>query len=401
MNAGCERSAHVARELARNSKAEADPPNILAFLLVQAAAWAPPSCVRINLQPAAGSLSTRVKVNRLGQCRCALPRPSPPPPPGQPRDELSIAAAAAMSAAAETSIKAMISRTEADFQRAFRFLSPVVATLTRRDFGPAPGPAGRATDWICACALAVAASELLQFTMLLTLGWLLGAGCWRPPPWTAWLGSTPLAEAAQAALASRGPTRPLRLVAEAIAARRYLLTVRIQRISGRVAFTAQRILLAAAIATGLVSVLAFADASLLARGGGIPAARVCRFLYVRTLGALSRSLGIGAGSGHGVERAVNAVARALVDGTSWIGLCLVRLEAAARSVKPLRAVLDLFESDVWVADAVASAARKLRRALPPAVAAAPSVVIGALWRVAVVGLNHLCALVRAVGGMLG
>lgn len=265
-------------------------------------------------------------------------------------------------------MKAVLSRAEADIARAATALSPVAARLSRRDYGPPSGRAGRAADALCALALSAVLCELLQFAALLTLGWLLGAECGP-------LAVVPIAPggdgrvsgAARAALASRGLTRPVRLAAEVLGYRAALRLLRERRAAERAALAVRRVLIAGAATAALVGLLAIADAALLTSGGGLPLARTCSWLHSATLGVALPALGASVASPREVERSVGALAAALVGSAEWLGGGVVNLAQAARTVKPLRAILDLTESDAWVADGAVGLASKLPATLHDAV----------------------------------
>jgi hypothetical protein len=264
----------------------------------------------------------------------------------------------------------MIARAEADVLRTVSFFSPVVASLSWREYGPAPGPLGRAGDWLLACTLSVATCEILQFTALTLIGWLVDAGCPRPG-WRLLLpGTAPVTAAAYAALATRPSTRALRFLAEAHTARQFLRTLRGRRVSDRPTFAARRVLMVTAGAACLVGLLAVTDARLLPPSAwASPAARLCAGAYAATVGPLGQATRLSflsfLPSPGDVGRAVDAFCGALTQTAGNLGAAAAHLATIARRVTPLRALLDLTEMDAWATTQAAAAWARLYRALPP------------------------------------
>lgn len=234
-------------------------------------------------------------------------------------------------------------------------------------------PRSRAVALWRSVAMAVVVSELAQLGVVATLAWLL-----TPARRGA------LVAARATALASREYTRPLRLAAEFALARRFRREQLALPPRAR-AEHAVRMLLgpAAAVAAGwcamawLEGLLGRSAAAAAASSYGLlclpspplpPAVlplRTAARLAAPLLGALPAAL-----SSRLSPTALTAAALRLVEAAQSLGELAVSaagvLAAWARTVKPLRAALDLVETDAWLADGlVALGARLFGAGVPP------------------------------------
>ena len=214
--------------------------------------------------------------------------------------------------------------------------------------------------------LAILLCELAQLTIVLTASWLFGAGVSAAPR-----GLLPFGAALGVALQSRALTRPLRLVAEAwatVKVRKQLSAVP----PGRRPLVALRgALLAIGAVAAFCALLTKADAYLCMRGqgaatsiygvqmlrgyGDAPLARLARalaaLLLTPTLTFLMKPIGL----------AQYVVQPGAVGASAAAGCAFVRARARdaaaasqvlsewAMTVKPLRAMLELSETDDWIA----------------------------------------------------
>ena len=278
---------------------------------------------------------------------------SPPPPPRPPSDPLSAAAASAAGGVTDAAVRAFISRAEDDFKRAGRVFAPVAAAF-------APGTkaatrAGAARDFILAAAVSAAAIEAAQFCAVFLLSWWLGFGApvgRAPRPYIP--GSKRLNAAILCALASRSLTRPLRLLAELSLVSPALRQLRRRRPKARAVFAAGQLVATSAASAALLFAVATADRLVAppAVASAVPVAVFCRAVYARTVGALGGWVGVTIPSPAAVQAAVKALCVSACDvGRWWAGIA-ASLGEAARQVKPLRALLDLAETDAWLADAL-------------------------------------------------
>lgn len=206
-------------------------------------------------------------------------------------------------------------------------------------------------------ALAVGAAillcEALQASVVLGFAWLLGAGA----------APTPFSGALQVMRTSRDTTRPLRLAAEiwvGVRTRRALARIPPKRraaAAGHVAFTAVGVL------SLVVVLLRSADGLLFGPGaravslgtaaaGSAPLVHLLlglRQLLEPVLRAAKVSHLVPAALLDGIAAAACACVRACVCDAAAASAATADM---ARGIKPLRALLDLSETDVWLADVV-------------------------------------------------
>jgi hypothetical protein len=209
--------------------------------------------------------------------------------------------------------------------------------------------AERRLKWFCAVWLSILTCELAQFALVSSFAWLVGAGHIH---WKAH--DLPRCAASVAvALQARAPTRVLRLLAEIYTFRRMRATMNKLLPCDRAAFTIRRSAGIVWACAALLAIPVITEASMV---GNIasklpPLALFWQFL----LDSLTRLSGtFGCLKGISARKGAAAVAEACAKARS--GVQALAGESAsfalrARTVKPIRAMLDLCETDAWAYDA--------------------------------------------------
>jgi hypothetical protein len=193
--------------------------------------------------------------------------------------------------------------------------------------------------------LAVLLCEAAQLAVVAVSAWLVAAEKISGGV----LAGSPATTALSIAVHSRGGTRPARLLFQVWTARRIRRALLARNAKAR-ARLVMRIAGATSTAVALIGVLLVYAEGWIPGGSIPPLALFCRTL-ARGMQALLSSLGW--------EHAVDpqAVARGAAAACVWLRTAAVGAAGmataageAAKSVKPLRALLDLSETDAWVFD---------------------------------------------------
>ena len=276
---------------------------------------------------------------------------------------------------------------EADIQRMLVAAGDaLLAPPTRRRGGPAWSLAGPTTwslpgeDRVLGLAVAFLAVEAAQLLIIAGAAWLVGAaapsalapafasgggGRLVPPPAFTGAAARVLA-ACHLALRSRGPTRPLRLALQLLAAGPLLR--RLARLPPprrrRAAARALTAALALPLLTGSAALLAGAllharGAAAAVGGASAPPAVLLAQAALAPLAMLPSARLDAAqwqAAGAGVVGAACGAAQRGAEGAAAFASAL---GAAGRGVKPLRAAWELLETDAWLWDTVAAGAQRL------------------------------------------
>lgn len=214
-------------------------------------------------------------------------------------------------------------------------------------------PRERQTRLALAVGLSVVLCETFQMALLLSLSWLVGAGLSAG-------GSRPFAAAFSVALKSRAMTRPLRLIAELWVADSYRRALMDVPPRGRRRSAMRNALVRTGALASLCILLTSADAALYTAGAwgapDVPLAKILCIFSGAILQPLLRFLGLSKLALPDDVRRTTGAACAFVRARARDAADLSeRLSDAAMDIKPLRALLELSETDAWLGSVCAAA----------------------------------------------
>ncbi len=218
---------------------------------------------------------------------------------------------------------------------------------TTRTPPPPPTPAAA----LGAAAVAALTCELASACAVLLASWLLVGG--RAPR---------IATASRHVSLIRASTRPLRLAAQIWVWRSLLRGMAANGPAERIMLLQQRALFCSGVAGAIVALLYLVDAALLPSGAvAPPAALLARSFHEHAVSPALASAGQLFGlcvdvrsGGAQIQSTIEFVCATIVSSVEWSGSIVGHVATLARQQKPLRALLDLAESDAYVYDLLRS-----------------------------------------------
>lgn len=223
-------------------------------------------------------------------------------------------------------------------------------------------------DALFSVASAVILCETFQFALVTCLAWIIGGGVA-----TAASSVTPLQAATHVAAASRQITRPARFAAELWSAR--LIHVKLGALSRR---ARKHLALRCALGTGLVLLasgmaLVCIETILTRRRTAIWPVLAGQQLQTKGVPPIASFAAIAASALSAVgfssepRAAAQMASHASQSLLAWVcefKKAIVLLAYTARKVKPLRALLDLTETDAWAYDTIQACLSSIREVIP-------------------------------------
>jgi hypothetical protein len=207
----------------------------------------------------------------------------------------------------------------------------------------------RRLKWLCAAWLSILTCELTQFALVSSFAWFVGAGhiSWKAHDLPR------CAASAGVALQARAPTSVLRLLAEIYTFRRMRAAITKLLPRDRAAFTIRRSAGIVWACAALLAIPVMTEASMVGNvASKLPPAALLWQFFLDSLVRLSGTFGCL--KGISARKGAAAVADACVQARSAVQALAGKsasLALHARTVKPIRAMLDLCETDAWAYDA--------------------------------------------------
>ena len=234
-----------------------------------------------------------------------------------------------------------------------------------------PAPSAKRRALLIAASVAIVAVELAQFATITIVAWLIGGGLELAAD-----GTSPLRAAAGVALGSRQITRPLRLGVQVWGGRRIYPKIASMK-RGRPLVRAKRHRWSLVAGVGAIAVTALVLSRLdavidrprqaaassvlgalhLRRRSSVPPLAALAGTSARVLGVLAAALGAPRPNVVATTEAATALCHWLLGRAVAAAAGCASISQIARTIKPLRALLDLTESDSWAVDTLKAALR--------------------------------------------